>query len=86
MTVQVVCPLGVRTEIYEQSDAAAKAVLGGSVLAPEDVADEVMKGLAYGRFLILPHGEGRGRLSRGRRGAARRRGAAVGGAEEGGDP
>jgi hypothetical protein len=32
-------------------------VLGGAVLDPEDVADEVMKGLADGRFLILPHAE-----------------------------
>ncbi|MEV4916752.1 SDR family oxidoreductase [Streptomyces tirandamycinicus] len=57
VTVQVVCPLGVRTEMYERSDAAAKEVLGASVLDPEDVADAVMKGLADGRFLILPHAE-----------------------------
>ena len=57
LTVQVLCPLGVRTEMYEQTDSAAKAVLGGAVLEPEQVADEVMEGLADGRFLILPHPE-----------------------------
>ncbi len=57
VTVQVVCPLGVRTEMYEKSDAAAKEVLGGTVLEPESVADAVMEGLADGRFLILPHPE-----------------------------
>ncbi|MER6617478.1 hypothetical protein [Streptomyces xantholiticus] len=35
-------------------------MLGASVLDPEEVADEVMKGLADGRFLILPHAEVRG--------------------------
>ncbi|WP_234042189.1 hypothetical protein [Streptomyces marianii] len=51
------CPLGVLTEMYERSDAAGKEVVGASVPDPQDVADEVMKGLADGRFLILPHAE-----------------------------
>ncbi|MET8679681.1 SDR family oxidoreductase [Streptomyces sp. NPDC004647] len=57
ITVQVLCPQGVRTEMYERSDASAKAVLGGAVLEPEEVAASVMEGLADGRFLILPHPE-----------------------------
>jgi NAD(P)-dependent dehydrogenase (short-subunit alcohol dehydrogenase family) len=57
VTVQVICPLGVRTEMYENSDAAAKQVLAGEVLEPGQVADKVMEGLADGRFLILPHPE-----------------------------
>ncbi|MFF3689915.1 SDR family NAD(P)-dependent oxidoreductase [Streptomyces sp. NPDC002187] len=57
VTVQVLCPMGVRTQMYERTDAAAKAVLGGAVLEPGQVADEVMEGLADGRFLILPHPE-----------------------------
>jgi NAD(P)-dependent dehydrogenase (short-subunit alcohol dehydrogenase family) len=57
LTVQVVCPLGVRTEMYEKIDTAAKDVLSGTVLEPEQVADAVMEGLADGRFLILPHPE-----------------------------
>ncbi|MGX6739136.1 hypothetical protein [Streptomyces peucetius] len=48
--------------MYEQSDAAAKEVLGASVLDPEEVADEVMKGLADGRFLILSPRGGTRRL------------------------
>lgn len=57
VTVQVICPLGVRTKMYERTDPAAKAVLAGDVLEPEQVADVVMAGLADGRFLILPHPE-----------------------------
>ncbi|MGW0777241.1 hypothetical protein ACWD01_27115 [Streptomyces sp. NPDC002835] len=46
--------------MYEQSDAAAKGVLGASVLGPENVADEVMKG-ARGRAPPDPsHAEVRG--------------------------
>lgn len=57
LTVQVICPMGVRTAMYEKSDAAAKAALAPEVLEPEQVADAVMAGLADGRFLILPHAE-----------------------------
>ncbi|MET7936071.1 SDR family oxidoreductase [Streptomyces sp. NPDC005322] len=56
ITVQALCPMGVRTEMYERSDPAAKA-LAGSVLTPEEVADTVAEALADGRFLILPHPE-----------------------------
>lgn len=55
--VQAVCPLGVRTDMYERTDRAARAVLAGAVLTPEEVAEAVMAGLADGRFLILPHPE-----------------------------
>ncbi|MFG3498886.1 SDR family oxidoreductase [Streptomyces sp. NPDC047928] len=54
VTVQALCPLGVRTEMYERSDPAAKA-LAGAVLTPEEVADTVAEALVDGRFLILPH-------------------------------
>jgi NAD(P)-dependent dehydrogenase (short-subunit alcohol dehydrogenase family) len=57
ITVQAVCPLGVRTDMYERTDRAARAVLAGTVLTPEEVAEAVMAGLADGRFLILPHPE-----------------------------
>lgn len=56
ITVQALCPLGVRTEMYERSDPAAKA-LAGVVLTPEEVADTVAEALTDGRFLILPHPE-----------------------------
>lgn len=56
ITVQALCPMGVRTEMYERSDPAAKA-LAGEVLTAEEVADTVAEALAGGRFLILPHPE-----------------------------
>jgi NAD(P)-dependent dehydrogenase (short-subunit alcohol dehydrogenase family) len=57
LTVQAICPLGVRTPMLDGSDAAAEVVLGDSVIQPEAVADAVLKGIADGRFLILPHPE-----------------------------
>ncbi len=57
LTVQAICPLGVRTSMYEKAEEASKTTLAGAVLEPEQVADAVMEGLADGRFLILPHPE-----------------------------
>lgn len=57
VTVQVLCPMGVRTDMYDKNNEAARAALPGAVLAPERVADAVMEGLGDGRFLILPHPE-----------------------------
>ena len=55
--VSALCPQGVRTAMT--SDASVRTVLSafGELLAPEDVADAVMQGLADERFLILPHPE-----------------------------
>lgn len=55
ITVQCVCPLGVRTDLLENSGDTGKAILAGDAITPEEVADAVMAGLADGRFLILPH-------------------------------
>ncbi len=55
ITVQCVCPLGVRTDLLESSGDTGKAILAGDAITPEEVADAVMAGLADGRFLILPH-------------------------------
>ena len=57
LTVQAICPQGVRTGMLDGSDPAAELVLGDSVITPEAVADAVLKGIADGRFLILPHPE-----------------------------
>lgn len=57
LTVQAICPLGVRTPMLDGSGPRAKQLLGGSAIAPEAVADAVMAGIADGRFLILPHPE-----------------------------
>ena len=55
LTVQVICPLGVRTGMLDGTDPAAEVVLGDAIIQPEAVADAVLKGIADGRFLILPH-------------------------------
>ena len=57
LTVQAICPQGVRTGMLDGSDPGAELVLGDSVITPEAVADAVLKGIADGRFLILPHPE-----------------------------
>jgi NAD(P)-dependent dehydrogenase (short-subunit alcohol dehydrogenase family) len=57
ITVQAICPQGVRTGMLDGSDARAEKVLGDSVIQPEAVADAVIEGMADGRFLILPHPE-----------------------------
>ena len=57
LTVQAICPQGVRTGMLDGSDPVAEKVLGDSVIQPEDVVDAVIEGMADGRFLILPHPE-----------------------------
>jgi NAD(P)-dependent dehydrogenase (short-subunit alcohol dehydrogenase family) len=57
ITVQAICPLGVRTGMLDGSDPQAEKVLGDSVIQPDAVARAVMAGIADGRFLILPHPE-----------------------------
>jgi NAD(P)-dependent dehydrogenase (short-subunit alcohol dehydrogenase family) len=57
ITVQAVCPQGVRTPLLDASGAVGQAILGGSAITPEAVADAAIEGIADGRFLILPHPE-----------------------------
>ena len=57
VTVQAICPLGVRTPMLDGAGPTAAALLNESAIAPEAVADAVMQGIADGRFLILPHPE-----------------------------
>jgi NAD(P)-dependent dehydrogenase (short-subunit alcohol dehydrogenase family) len=57
VTVQAICPLGVRTPMFDGSDPRAELLLGESAIQPEAVADAVLDGIADGRFLILPHPE-----------------------------
>jgi NAD(P)-dependent dehydrogenase (short-subunit alcohol dehydrogenase family) len=57
ITVQALCPQGVRTAMLESSGDAGKAILAGAAISPEQVADTVVAGLGSGRFLILPHPE-----------------------------
>jgi NAD(P)-dependent dehydrogenase (short-subunit alcohol dehydrogenase family) len=55
--VSALCPQGVRTGMLRRAEFAGGAFLLDTALEPEQVADEVVRGLADERFLILPHPE-----------------------------
>ena len=57
ITVQAICPQGVRTNMLAGTGTGGQLLMAASAIEPAQVADEVMKGLADGRFLILPHPE-----------------------------
>jgi NAD(P)-dependent dehydrogenase (short-subunit alcohol dehydrogenase family) len=57
LTVQAICPLGVRTPMLDGADPRTEALLGEGAIQPEAVAEAMMQGIADGRFLILPHPE-----------------------------
>jgi NAD(P)-dependent dehydrogenase (short-subunit alcohol dehydrogenase family) len=57
ITVQALCPQGVRTPMLDGSGAAARALLDDSAITPQEAADAVLRGIAGGQFLILPHPE-----------------------------
>jgi NAD(P)-dependent dehydrogenase (short-subunit alcohol dehydrogenase family) len=57
VTVQAVCPQGVRTRFLEAVGPAHDLLMHEQVLEPEQVADAVWEGLHDDRFLILPHPE-----------------------------
>jgi NAD(P)-dependent dehydrogenase (short-subunit alcohol dehydrogenase family) len=64
ITVQALCPQGVRTPLLDAAGPAGQALLGEAAISPEAVADAVLAGLADGRFLILPHPEVAGMYAR----------------------
>ncbi|MBZ5556460.1 MAG: SDR family oxidoreductase [Acidobacteriia bacterium] len=59
--VSALCPQGVKTDMLFRSEDglknAKRAFLLDGALEPEQVADEVVKGIGDERFLILPHPE-----------------------------
>jgi NAD(P)-dependent dehydrogenase (short-subunit alcohol dehydrogenase family) len=57
--VSALCPQGVRSDMLRRAEAEGtrRSFLLDSALEPEQVADDVVKGLEAERFLILPHGE-----------------------------
>ena len=57
VTVQALCPQGVRTAMLDAAGEAGRLLLEGSAISPEDVAQSVVEALGNGRFLILPHPE-----------------------------
>ncbi|WP_017605251.1 SDR family oxidoreductase [Nocardiopsis alkaliphila] len=57
VTVQCLCPLGVRTNMLDGAGDQGQAILSPGAITPEEVADTVLEALTDGRFLILPHPE-----------------------------
>jgi NAD(P)-dependent dehydrogenase (short-subunit alcohol dehydrogenase family) len=55
--VSALCPQGVRTDMLRRAAAEGRGFLVDGALEPDQVADDVVKGLADERFLILPHPE-----------------------------
>ncbi len=55
ITVQAVCPQGVQTRMLAEAGPLRELLSRDGALTPEDVAEAVWRGLAEGRFLILPH-------------------------------
>jgi NAD(P)-dependent dehydrogenase (short-subunit alcohol dehydrogenase family) len=57
ITVQALCPQGVRTDMLAQSGPGGQFLMADTAIEPEQVADSVAQALADDRFLILPHPE-----------------------------
>ncbi|WP_414467612.1 SDR family NAD(P)-dependent oxidoreductase [Micromonospora echinospora] len=55
VTVQALCPQGVRTPMLADADGLSAALLDATAVTPEQVADCVVEALADDRFLVLPH-------------------------------
>jgi len=57
LTVQAICPQGVRTAMLESTGTAGQLLMGASAIEPEQVADALFKAIEENRFLVLPHPE-----------------------------
>ncbi|MCX2729760.1 SDR family NAD(P)-dependent oxidoreductase [Saccharopolyspora sp. NFXS83] len=57
ITVQALCPQGVRTNLLDGTGETGKKLLADAAIEPDQVADEVLAALRDDRFLILPHPE-----------------------------
>jgi NAD(P)-dependent dehydrogenase (short-subunit alcohol dehydrogenase family) len=57
ITVQALCPQGVRTDLLGRADDAIRSLLEPAALTPAQVAEVVARAVTDGRFLILPHPE-----------------------------
>ena len=57
ITVQALCPQGVRTPMLDAAGPAGRILLDEAAITPEAAADAVVRGIADGPFLILPHPE-----------------------------
>lgn len=57
ITVQAVCPQGVRTRMLADAGKGGDLIMGAGAIEPEQVAECCVAGLRDGGFLILPHPE-----------------------------
>ncbi|MCU1683608.1 MAG: short-chain dehydrogenase/reductase [Amycolatopsis sp.] len=57
LTVQAVCPQGVRTQMLTDAGKAGDLLMGESAIQPEQVSDALMTAIKENRFLVLPHPE-----------------------------
>ncbi len=57
ITVQALCPQGVRTPLLEGSGAVGRALLEPAAIDVDDVVAAVLDALQDDRFLVLPHPE-----------------------------
>ena len=59
ITVSALCPQGVRTDMLYRAEAEGtrRSFLLDSAIEPDQLADDVVKGIEAERFLILPHPE-----------------------------
>ncbi|GAB2922733.1 SDR family oxidoreductase [Micromonospora polyrhachis] len=57
ITVQALCPQGVRTPMLARSGTMGSALLDDGALSADEVADAVLEALTDDRFLVLPHTE-----------------------------
>ena len=57
ITVQCICPQGVRTDMVRLDTAEGQLLLAPTLIEPEEVAQVVVEALAGEKFLILPHPE-----------------------------
>jgi NAD(P)-dependent dehydrogenase (short-subunit alcohol dehydrogenase family) len=64
--VSCLCPQGVRTAMTERLGPGSAVLAAGALLEPEEVAEAVVRGLAEGRFLILPTPRSRSSSAAGR--------------------
>jgi NAD(P)-dependent dehydrogenase (short-subunit alcohol dehydrogenase family) len=57
ISVQALCPQGVRTRMYEQTGPGGQLLMGNSLIEAPQVADLVAEKVRGDEFLILPHPE-----------------------------
>jgi NAD(P)-dependent dehydrogenase (short-subunit alcohol dehydrogenase family) len=57
ITVQVICPQGVRTQMLDHAGPLRELLSHDVALEPEQVAETVWQALQDNRFLVLPHPE-----------------------------